>query len=76
MHYGYFELFNPNIKTVASQTGHFMNSGKVGGWRSKLTILQGRFLSEINNSIDKFTYGIAFHVKILISSRTLHQMPS
>jgi len=37
-----------------------MNSGKVGGWRSKLTIQQGRFLSEIINSIDKFSYGIAF----------------
>jgi len=34
-------LINPNIKTVARKTGGFMVSGKVGGWRNKLTILQG-----------------------------------
>ena len=34
------------MRTVATQTGCFMNSGKIGGWRSKLTILQGRFLME------------------------------
>ena len=36
-----FKLFNPNIKTVARKTGGFMVSGKVGGWKNKLTILQG-----------------------------------
>ena len=38
-----FQIFNPNIKTVARRTENFMNSGKVGGWRSQLTIHQGRF---------------------------------
>ena len=38
-----FQIFNPNIKTVARKTENFMNSGKVGGWRSKLTIHQDRF---------------------------------
>ena len=36
-----FKLFNPHIKTVARKTGGFMVSGKVGGWKNKLTILQG-----------------------------------
>jgi len=39
-------LFNPNIKTVARKTGGFMVSGKVGGWKNKLTILQAQRLYE------------------------------
>ena len=33
-----FKLFNSNIKTIARKTGGFMVSGKIGGWRSNLTI--------------------------------------
>jgi len=39
-------LFNPNIKTIARKTGGFMVSGKVGGWRNKLTISQAQRLHE------------------------------
>ena len=67
-----FQIFNPNIKTVARRTENFMNSGKVGGWRSKLTIHQGRF-SNITLSFI-FKYVDLFILKILISQRALRKM--
>ena len=47
--YGDFKLFNSNIKTIARKNGGFMVSGKVGGWRSKLTISQGQFRIKIRD---------------------------